>query len=63
MAMLALNAFFLPYRGWQHDAILYGMQVANRVEGGRFADDLFFRFGSQDKVFPLLAVAVARWLG
>jgi hypothetical protein len=60
--MLALNALFLPYRGWHHDAVLYGMQVANRVEGGRFADDLFFRFGSQDS-YSLFSTAVAPLAG
>ena len=48
LALLAVNALFLPYRGRYHDAILYGFQVINRVEQGRFADDLFFRYGSQD---------------
>jgi hypothetical protein len=27
LALLALNALFLPSSGWHHDAILYGMQV------------------------------------
>jgi hypothetical protein len=49
LAMLALNALFLPYRGMYHDANLYGLQVANQVQGGAFADDLFLRYGSQDK--------------
>jgi hypothetical protein len=48
LTMLALNALFLPYRGRHHDDVLYQAQVVNRIEGGRLAGDLFFRFGSQD---------------
>jgi hypothetical protein len=64
-ATLALNALFLPCYGWKHDAILYGMQVTNRVEGGRFANDLFFRFGSQDNYsfFSLATTPLAGAIG
>jgi hypothetical protein len=48
LTLLAVNALFLPYRGRHHDDPLYRAQVVNRVEGGRLAGDLFFRFGSQD---------------
>jgi hypothetical protein len=63
--LLALNALFLPYRGWNHDALFYGLQVANRVEAGRFANDLFLRFGSQDNYsfFSLAATPLARAIG
>ena len=48
-ALLAVNAIALPYRGFVHDSQLYAVQVMNRVENGAYADDLFFRYGSQDK--------------
>ena len=43
---LALNALAFPYQGIVLDARLYSFQVLNRVEGGAFSNDLFFRFGS-----------------
>src|SRR5690242_19940574 len=58
LVLFALNALVLPYAGFIHDARLYGVQVLNKVEGGAFADDLFFRYGSQDK-FSLFSTAVA----
>lgn len=57
-ALLLLNALFLPYRARFHDSVLYGLQVANQVEGGRFDDDLFLRFGSQDS-YSIFSRAVA----
>ena len=64
-ALLAVNAVALPYRGVVHDSQLYAVQVMNRVEGGAYADDLFFRYGSQDKysVFSLAVAPLARVLG
>jgi hypothetical protein len=63
--LLALNAAAMPYGGFVHDARLYGVQVLNKVEGGAFADDLFFRYGSQDKysVFSAAAAPLASVLG
>ena len=55
---MAANAIALPYGNFVHDANLYGVQVLNRVYPGRFADDLFFRYGSQDK-FSLFSLATA----
>jgi hypothetical protein len=46
---LALNALAFPYQGIVLDSRLYSFQVLNRVEDGAFANDLFFRFGSQDQ--------------
>jgi hypothetical protein len=65
LALLALNAFALPYAGFIHDARLYGVQVLNRVDDGAFADDLFFRYGSQDNysAFSILVAPLTRWLG
>jgi hypothetical protein len=56
--LLALNALALPYAGLVHDARLYGVQVLNKVEDGAFADDLFFRYGSQDR-FSVFSTAAA----
>ncbi len=56
---LAANAVFLPYRGLYHDAALYAAQAVNAVDG-RFADDLFFKYGSQAR-FTLFPAAVG-WL-
>jgi hypothetical protein len=58
LVLFALNAVVLPYAGFIHDARLYGVQVLNKVEGGAFADDLFFRYGSQDK-YSVFSTAVA----
>ncbi len=64
-ALLAVNAVALPYRGFVHDSQLYAVQVMNRVENGAYADDLFFRYGSQDRysVFSLAAAPLVRLLG
>lgn len=65
LAMLAVNALFLPYRSRFHDALLYGFQVQNAAEHGRFRDDLFLRYGSQDgySIFSLVAAPMARAIG
>ena len=64
-ALLAVNAVALPYRGVVHDSQLYAVQVMNRVENGAYGDDLFFRYGSQDKysLFSLAAAPLVRVLG
>ncbi len=64
-AMLLLNALFLPFRERYHDALLYEFQVLNQVEGGRFANDIYLRFGSQDSysLFSWAAVPLASLLG
>ena len=62
LVLFALNAVALPYAGFIHDARLYGVQVLNKVEGGAFTDDLFFRYGSQDK-FSLFSPIVAPVVG
>lgn len=63
--LLAANAVALPYRNFVHDANLYGVQVLNRVYPGRFADDLYFQYGSQDKysVFSMVAAPLVARLG
>ncbi len=61
----AANSVALPYGNFIHDANLYGVQVLNRVEPGRFAGDLYFQYGSQDKysLFSLVAAPVVARLG
>jgi hypothetical protein len=39
-----------PYRGVIHDGRLYTIQALNTLQPGRFAQDLYFRFGSQDSL-------------
>jgi hypothetical protein len=45
-----------PYRGVFHDARLYTVQALHSLDPGRFGQDLFFKYGSQDSfsVFTLL---------
>ncbi|HVS37847.1 MAG TPA: hypothetical protein VMS17_19975 [Gemmataceae bacterium] len=64
-ALLAVNAIALPYKGILHDSQLYAVQVMNRVENGVYADDLFFRYGSQDRfsVFSIAAAPLVQVLG
>ena len=64
-ALLAVNAVALPYRGILHDSQLYAVQVMNRVENGAYSDDLFFRYGSQDRfsAFSVVAAPLVRVLG
>ena len=56
--MLALNAAVFPYQGRVHDATLYSFQTLNRVSGGHFSEDLFFKYGSQDR-FSVFAPVVS----
>ncbi len=47
--LLAVNALARPYAGITHDAQLYSVQVLNQLQPNVYADDLFFRYGSQDQ--------------
>jgi hypothetical protein len=47
--VLALNAVRFPYQGRVHDATVYSFQALNHLSGGQFSDDLFFKYGSQDR--------------
>lgn len=60
----AANAVCQPYAGIYHDAELYAAQVAH-AGTGRFADDLFFRYGSQSDytVVPMILGFPTRWVG
>lgn len=65
LLLLALNALARPYADLTHDAQMYGVQVLNQVEHGAYADDLFFRYGSQDQfsVFSRLAAPLVGAFG
>ena len=56
--LLLINAIAQPYSDLIHDARLYAVQVLNRVDPGMYADDLFLKYGSQDK-FSLFSQTVA----
>jgi hypothetical protein len=54
-----------PYFGVIHDARFYMVEALHRLEPARFADDLYFRFGSQDQftIFSKLYAPLVDWLG
>jgi hypothetical protein len=59
--LILLNAIFCPYGGIVHDSQLYSGLVLNRIDPTFLSDDLFFRYGSQDKYSlfsPLMAPLV-----
>jgi hypothetical protein len=64
-AVLLLNALALPYAGLAHDARLYAAQLTERLHPGAFADDLYLRYGSQDRfsAFTLIMSPVVLALG
>lgn len=65
LILCTVNTIARPYGGITHDTRLYSGQVLNRVESGSYADDLFFRYGSQDdySLFSRLAAPLVGWLG
>lgn len=65
VVLLAISSIARPYSGIVHDARLYSVQVLNRVEGGSYGDDLFFRYGSQDEysLFSRLAAPLVSVFG
>lgn len=62
---LGLNAVLIPYSGLYHDSMLYGVQTLNQVYPGHFQNDLFLKYGSQDKfsLFSTMAAPLTEWLG
>jgi hypothetical protein len=54
-----------PYQGVQHDAQIYGLLAAHWIKPEAFANDLFFKFGSQGtfSLFTPLFGELVRWLG
>src|SRR3954468_18365318 len=63
--LLAINAVARPYGNIEHDTRLYSVQVLNHVEPGIYNDDLFFRYGSQDRfsIFSKLMAPLVKVLG
>src|SRR5436190_20004336 len=63
--LLAANALSRPYGNIEHDTRLYSVQVLNQVEAGIYNDDLFFRYGSQDRfsIFSKLMAPLVKVLG
>jgi hypothetical protein len=63
--LLLVNAVVLPYHGLYHDARLYAAPIIERVTPGSMADDLYLRYGSQDRycIFTPLMVPLTRCLG
>jgi hypothetical protein len=45
-----------PYVGLVHDARLYAVQALHRLDPQRFAEDLYFAFGSQDSFTVFSAI-------
>ncbi len=62
VVLLTLHSILWPYRGIVHDARLYALQALNHLETGRYAQDLFFAFGSQD-AFSLFSFVVGPMVG
>ena len=59
--LLLLAALWItahPYVGIEHDARYYMLQAIRANDPGRFADDLYFKYGSQDN-FTLFTAAYA----
>jgi hypothetical protein len=57
--LLLLAALWIaahPYRGIIHDARLYAVQALHALDPGRFDQDLYFQYGSQD-AFTLFTAA------
>lgn len=54
-----------PYGGIVHDAQLYMVQALYRIDPARYAGDLYFQFGSQDRftVFSLIYAPMVAALG
>lgn len=64
-SMFLASALATPYAGIVHDASLYALQALNRSSGGQFADDLFLKYGSQDRysLFSPIVAPVVQVLG
>lgn len=67
-SVLLVAAVYLiarPYLGVAHDAQLYVAQALNRQSPGLLGNDLFFRYGSQDRftVFSAIFGPLVAWRG
>lgn len=63
--LLALNAIARPCTITAHDARLYSLQALNHADDGAYADDVFLRYGSQDRysLFSQVAGPLVREFG
>lgn len=58
LALLLINSVARPYSDLIHDSRLYAVMVLDRADPGLYSDDLFLRYGSQDR-FSLFSRLVA----
>ncbi|MEZ6111890.1 MAG: hypothetical protein R3C99_12860 [Pirellulaceae bacterium] len=49
VTLMLLSAIFRPYAGIQHDARLYALQSVHHLDPEIYQDDLFLKYGSQDR--------------
>ena len=65
LVLLAVWSCARPYMGFTHDAKMYSLQVVNAATDGAYAEDLFFKYGSQDSfsLFSKLLAPVVSTLG
>ena len=63
--LLAVNAIARPCTSTSHDARLYSLQALNHAEDSAYADDVFLRYGSQDRysAFSQVAGPIVREFG
>jgi hypothetical protein len=63
--LILFNALLVPYAGLVEDSQLYSGLVLNRIDPEFLSDDLFFRYGSQDKytLFSALMAPLVLALG
>lgn len=67
-SMMLIGALWVatrPYYGVVHDARFYIVEALRQLEPARFADDLYFRFGSQDQftIFSKLYAPIVTAIG
>lgn len=65
LSMLLAGAIFRPYAGIVHDARLYAVQVLDHLHPEVYSNDLFLKYGSQDKysLFSQISGPMAAWIG
>lgn len=65
LCMVLLWPLMRPYDGLDRDGQLYAVQAMEHAHPGRYTNDLFFLFGSQDSftILTRLVSPLYRWLG
>ena len=65
LCMAVIWPFVRPYAGLDRDGQLYAVQAMARAHPGRYTNDLFFLFGSQDSftILTRLVSPLYGWLG